>query len=245
MAVIAMTREMGSGGRDVALGVADACDLTLVHHELVEHHVASRLQMRDSAVHRYLEGGAGILERWRVDEKCLARCTAEQIFELAERGNVIIRGWGAAQLLRGVSHVACVRVCAPMHIRVRRLMERAGLENASVARKEIKSNDAAHARIVRHLFKGDWRDPRFYDIVINTERTSIEDAATLVRRLLRLASFEESERSRARLAALRARAKKRLSMHGVLDTEETERLHHEHLKHHEFASTREDRDLLL
>jgi hypothetical protein len=37
MTVIAMTREMGSRGRDVALGLADRLELDIIHHELVEH----------------------------------------------------------------------------------------------------------------------------------------------------------------------------------------------------------------
>ena len=43
MAVIAMTREMGSLGKDVAAALADQMGLTVVHHELVEHHIAERL----------------------------------------------------------------------------------------------------------------------------------------------------------------------------------------------------------
>lgn len=245
MPVIAMTREMGSGGKDVARGIADACDLTVVHRELVERHVAGRLHLRDSAVHRYLEGGANILERWRMDKKSLARCTAEQIFELAERGNVLIRGWGAAQLLREVSHVVCVRVCAPMHLRVSRLMERTGLESESIALKEIKSSDAAHARIVKHLFDDEWGNPLFYDIVINTERASSDEAIALVSQLLKLPSFQETEQSGAKLAELKERARKQFSIRGILDPEEAERVHHEHIKYHEFPKTREDSDLLL
>jgi hypothetical protein len=43
MTVIAMTREMGSLGKDVAAGLADQMGLTVVHHELVEHNLAERL----------------------------------------------------------------------------------------------------------------------------------------------------------------------------------------------------------
>ena len=60
MTVIAMTREMGSLGKDVAAGLADQMGLTVVHHELVEHNLAERLGVQESAVHRYLEGGASL-----------------------------------------------------------------------------------------------------------------------------------------------------------------------------------------
>ena len=63
MAVIAMTREMGSLGKNVAAALTDQLGLAVVHHELVEHHLAGRLGVKESTVHRYLEGEASFLER--------------------------------------------------------------------------------------------------------------------------------------------------------------------------------------
>ena len=78
MAVIAMTREMGSLGKDVAAGLADQLALTVVHHELVEQHLAERLGVKESTVHRYLEGEASLLERWKIDKEKLSRYTARK-----------------------------------------------------------------------------------------------------------------------------------------------------------------------
>src|SRR5437764_1045503 len=60
MVAIAMTREMGTLGKDVAQGVADSLGLKVIHSELVEHDLAMRLGVQESAVHRYLEGGASV-----------------------------------------------------------------------------------------------------------------------------------------------------------------------------------------
>ena len=73
MAVIAMTREMATLGKDVAAGLADRLGLTVVHHELVEHGIAERAGMPESEVHRFLEGEASLLERWKIDRKRLSR----------------------------------------------------------------------------------------------------------------------------------------------------------------------------
>ena len=83
MVAIAMTREMGTLGKDVAQGIADALDLKIIHSELVEHDLATRLGVQDSAVHRYLEGRASVLERWKIDKEKLSRYTAEEILEFA------------------------------------------------------------------------------------------------------------------------------------------------------------------
>ena len=209
MAVVTMTREMGSRGKDVARRVAEELGLQVLHNEVVEHHLAQLLHVRESLVHRYLEGESHLLESWRIDKKALALYTAEEIFELAQGGNVLIRGWGATQLLRTVSHVVSVRVCAPLDARVDTLMLRLNLDDRKVALKEIMENDAAHTRASRRLRQGNWKDPTLYDLVLNTERVPIERCVDLVCELVRDATFKETPQSRATLAALKRTARQR------------------------------------
>ena len=124
-----MTREMGSRGKEVAQRLAQQMGLTLILHELVEHDLAEHMHVPESAVHHRLEGGATLHERWQIGSKRLAHYTAEEILDRAQKGNVLIRGWGACVLLRGVPHIARVRVCAPMEAREPRVMERLDLKD--------------------------------------------------------------------------------------------------------------------
>lgn len=200
MAVVAMTREMGSLGKDVATVLADQLGLKVVHHELVEHDLAKRLGVPESTVHRYLEGGASLFERWKIDKQKLSRYTAEEILELAQQGNVIIRGWGATGVLRHIPHVLRVRVCADMTFRERVMMERLGITDASVARREIERNDAAHAATVRGFFGVDWQNPLLYHLVLNTGGIPIETCVKIVRLLAESPAFQETVETRAALA---------------------------------------------
>jgi cytidylate kinase len=201
MTVIAMTREMGSRGRDVALGLADRLGLEIVHHELVEYDLAARLTLPESAVHHFLEGPASLLERWKIDRSRLSPYTKEEILTLAYCGNVLIRGWGAAQLLRSIGNVLCIRVCAPMRCREDVLLARiSSLKDREEARAEIERNDAAHAKVIQRFFKADWRDSEQYDMVLNTERLSIDFCVDQVAQLAALPNFQQSERSRRALA---------------------------------------------
>ena len=179
MTVITMTREMGSLGRDVALGLADRLGLELVQHELVEH-IAEKMHMQQSSVNRFLEGKASLLERWGINENDMSLYTTEELLEVAKRGNVLIRGWGATYVLREISHVTCVRVCAPVAMRARNVMERVGITDPAVARKEVRRNDAAYARRMQHLFHVDYRDPMLYDMTFNTEQVSVDACVGMI-----------------------------------------------------------------
>jgi cytidylate kinase len=199
MAVIAMTREMATLGKDVAAGLADRLDLTVVHHELVEHDIAERAGMRESEVHRFLEGEASLFERWKIDSKRLSRYTAQEILELAVKGNVLIRGWGATYLLRSVPHVICVRICAPMPFRETVLMDRLGINDRDLARSEIAGNDRIHNRTMEKLFGVDWMEATLYAIVLNTARVPVKECIEHLVRLAQSPSFEESAQSRVSL----------------------------------------------
>ena len=199
MTVIAMTREMGTRGKDVAARLAHELEIGVVHHELVEKHLAERLHLKESAVHRFLEGEASLWERWRIDSERLSRFSSEEILQLAMRGDILIRGWGAAQLLRDVSHVLCVRICAPMPVRVEEMKRRLGVDDTATVEREIRRNDDAHERAIQRQFQADWRDPTTYDITINTGHVSVDVAAGTLRQLVQSGAYEPTEESRSKL----------------------------------------------
>lgn len=196
MTVIAMTREMGTLGKDVATGLAEELGIEIIHHELIEHHLAERLDVGESAVHRFLEGQASLWERWHIDSSRMSRYTADEVLQLAARGNVLIRGWGAAQLLRDISHVMCVRICAPMSKRVAVMMERLGISDDQAIRREIERNDSAHSRTVLRQFDGDWRDAENYDVVLNTGFLPVKTCVAQLKAIALSGAYEESEQSR-------------------------------------------------
>lgn len=195
MAVIAMTREMATRGGAVAAGLAQRLGLSVVHNEVVEHDVARLAGLQESAVHRFLEGECSLMERWRIDERRMSRLTAHEILELAVKGDVLIRGWGASYLLRSVPHVVCVRICAPMEFRERVLMERINLASAAAARREIERSDAAHGAVMQRMFGADWRAPTLYAIVLNTARVTVEECVDHIARLTESSAFAETAQS--------------------------------------------------
>ena len=199
MAVIAMTRELGTLGKDVVAGLAERLGLEVIQHGLVERNIAETSGLPENKVHRFLEGEASLLERWRMDRRRMRCCTAQEIFELAAKGNVLIRGWGSVYLLRSAPHAFSVRVCAPMEFREALLMQRLGLKNRAAASREIERDDAAHNGAMRRMFGIDWTDPAHYTIVLNTARVPVQECVDWIVRLVQSPAFAETEESKAEL----------------------------------------------
>ena len=170
-------------------------------------------------MHHFLEGEVSLFERWKIDRSRLSLYTQEEILELASRGNVLIRGWGAAQLLRSIGNVLCIRVCAPMRCRQDEILARVSLKDRDEARAEIERNDAAHAKVIQRIFKADWRDPEHYDMVLNTERVSIDVCVDQIARLAALPNFQQTERSRRALTDKLIEFRIRGRLDGLSDNE--------------------------
>jgi cytidylate kinase len=200
MTVIAMTREIGSHGSEVAAGVAAALGLEIINSEIVVPHVAGSLGVEQSAVQRYLEGKASLFDRWQIDTRKLSQHTLDQILNLALKDNVLIRGWGAAALFQGIGGVTCVRVCAPMALRVRVMMERLGVKDAEAIQQEIERFDAGHSRAMRAAFNFDWNDALLYDIVLNSARVTIDHCVKAVCDLAQHQRSQDVSQTKAALA---------------------------------------------
>ncbi|MBS1236557.1 MAG: transporter [Proteobacteria bacterium] len=201
MPVIAMNQEMGSQGKFVAEALAEELGLAIVRHEIIEH-VAEKMHVRKSTLQRFLEGKAGLLERWGTDEASLALFKVEEILELATKGNVIIRGWGATHVLRPIPHIPCVRVGAPFATRVKWLMTCLGTDDEEMVSEEIRHSDMAHRANMQHQFGATWGEPMQYDLTLNTERLSVATCVEQIKLLLKRPEFEETPESRAQLANL-------------------------------------------
>lgn len=196
MPVIAITREMGSLGKDVAAGLGEALGIPVVYHEVIDH-LADRMRVRKSHVVRLLDGSAGFLERLTADKTSLFIHSADEIIGMSLQGRgAVIRGWGATHLLRGVRHVVTVRVCAPRQVRCRRMMERLNTSDTALVAEEIHRNDEAQAAIMRRHFGLQWTDAEHYDLVLNTERVSVQECIDEVLRLVRSPVFAETGESR-------------------------------------------------
>lgn len=173
MPVIAMTQEMGSLAKDVSLRLAESLGLAVMRHEAIER-VADRAQVSTSLIGRLRDGKAGLVERLTTDRRSVALYTAEELFALADRGNVVLRGWGATCLLRPVPHVVCVRITRSFKKRVEWLMGHLGTDDVEFAEAELRRSDQAHASRMNDQFGVTWGDPVLYDLVLNTDRVSVE-----------------------------------------------------------------------
>ncbi len=199
MPLIAMNREMGSLGKDVAAGLEQALGMRVRHHEMIDH-LANRARIRKSHVVSFLEGRQGLLERLTTDQLRLRILTADEILSMAASDNaVILRGWGATSLLKDVPHAVRVCVSASRRTRVKRMMERLNTDDPVKVERLVDQNDEAARAVMRRHFHIDTRDINEYDMGFNTDRVSVPQCVDEIVKLVKSSQFAETDESRAKL----------------------------------------------
>ena len=216
MPVIALTQGMGSLAQDIAEQLAQELQIATLQHEVGER-VADKMHVSKSLINRLRQGKAGTLERLTADRESMALYSAEEVLEAAARGNVVLRGWGATCLLRPVPHVPCVRIMRPLAQRVQWLMAELDTDDAGLAEAEILRSDRANSARMHEQFGVNWGDPVLFDLVLNTDRLSVDTCVQQIKALLVRPEFAETDASRALVKgmALQAHVRAALRAHAT------------------------------
>ena len=185
----------GAGGEEVGRLVAERLGFHYIDDEIVASAAAKAgippgevadEERRKSFVSRFLEAwsqgggetwaltGSGSLsaadELSRDDVRALIRETVEQT---AARGNVVIVAHASSHIVEPGHEALRVLVTASPDTRAERL-------GGADAARAVKEADAARRDYLKRFYGVDDESPTHYDLVVNTDALSIEQAARLV-----------------------------------------------------------------
>ena len=184
--VITISRQPGSGGHEVARRLAADLHLDLFDRELIQK-VAESAQMSAALVETLDEKWRSTLEDWLgdwadhhhlwIDD--FQRHLLKVIRAIGEHGNAVIVGRGAHFIL-SCEECLRVRLIAPDAAKISNIAGemKVGLEEAQKHMTTIEANQRAY---IRKYFNADLSDPLHYDLVINTDKLSVDDAVETIK----------------------------------------------------------------
>ncbi|HEX9900628.1 MAG TPA: cytidylate kinase family protein [Candidatus Methylomirabilis sp.] len=166
MTIVAISRELGSGGTAIAAAVAKALNFEYVDREIILQ--AARVhEVPEEKIADVDERRLSLWERFDEQKRRYLIFIESAYYSFAEKGNLVTAGRGGPFFLRDVSHALKVRIMAPFEVRARRVMEQEKLDHRA-ATARVKSYDRELSGRIDYLFGVDWTLPEHYDLVINT-----------------------------------------------------------------------------
>lgn len=194
MAIITISRGSASGGLLLAQGLSEKLGYTLVSREDVIQ-AAARYGVSGEKLQETLLKPVGFWERFQHERRRYLTFVQEALCDHARKDRVIYYGNAGHLLLRGISHVLCVRLIAPMELRIQMLMERENMIRDDAIRY-IERMDRQRKDWTRFLYAVDWLDPDLYDLTVNLKTLSVEGAVDVVVAAVQREEFQPTEASR-------------------------------------------------
>ena len=197
MAVITISRQMGSLGTEIAQGVAAKLQYKYLDKEGMEQGLADH-GLSGPEVEKYDEKSPPFWANWQNQGQKFFNAMQIVIYEAAREGNVVIVGRGGQVLLKGIPGVLHVRIIAPLQDRIQRLMAK-GQESEKELSRIVKQSDRESGGFVRGFLDADWESSELYDLTINTRYLSSDlSVDMIVHAITAMEAVTDVQRSHAR-----------------------------------------------
>lgn len=217
MPVIAISRGSLAGATLLAEAVASKLQVPCISRDHIASEAAQAAGVSEGTLIRQMERPPSFFDPYAREREVYLSHVRAALSQHAVEGSFVYHGHGGHFLLADIPNLLRVRVVAPMKFRVAAVMESQGLD-ATAAKNQVHRADKHREKWVRFLYGVDWQDPSFYDLIVNLEKLSVEEACEVLTQVARLERFRWTEESKQKTAdvALVTRVTAELARSGEL-----------------------------
>ena len=183
--VVTVSREPGSGGRIVAQNLSARLGFEIFHQEVL-HEMSKRSEVSEQLLATLDERGLSILEDWISSLVYDRHLWPDQYLEhlmnvvgtIGKHGRAVVVGRGANFILPPEQRFR-VRITASRKLRIENVARNFNLSQGEAKRRVIKTESNRKA-FIRKYFNADIADPTNYDLVINTDKLTVDNAVDVI-----------------------------------------------------------------
>ncbi|MBA4372573.1 MAG: hypothetical protein C0402_06885 [Thermodesulfovibrio sp.] len=194
MAILTISREFGSGGREIGLATAQKLHYAYIDKEQL------MVDMRADGS-EWVEWGKTfdehrptIWEKYDWSFRGFGALLQSHILDHALSNNTVIMGRGGNFLLQDIPHALSIRVKAPLDQRIERIMVREAVDK-DTARWLCEKTDKERSGQIYLLYGRHWDDPAAYDMVFDTGVRTLEEITALI-----ISTLSEKEKAHTEAA---------------------------------------------
>ena len=195
--IITISREFGSGGRELGKRLAEELGIPCYDHQIIEmiakengfdeRYVANVSEKSIEAAYPMTIGHRFAMPSMEIMEQPIRVAAAQrQIIEnFAKQGDCVIIGRCADYVLDGTEGLIRVFLYADIKVREERVRERNLYADKDVL-KNIHRIDRERRDYNRYYAGRDWEKPENYDLLINTTQIGVDGAVQLIKDYLKM-----------------------------------------------------------
>lgn len=183
--IVSISREFGSGGRDIAKKVAEDMGLELYDRNMLED-IAEKMNIEPEVLEDIDEKPRNKLLSRRVNghsnsmEENLAQMQFEYLRRKADQGeSFVVVGRCSETILKDREGLVSIFIVGDKETKINHTMEKFGISREEAVTKSER-HDRSRRRYHNHYSDFKWGDSRNYDMCINSSRLGMEGTAGII-----------------------------------------------------------------
>jgi cytidylate kinase len=176
MAIITISRELGSMGSEIAQMLEQKLKYCLIDKATL---AAELFQQGISDMKKYDEKQPSLYNSFSSENYIYIHFIESALYKFAEKGRCIILGRGGQYFLADLPGTMKIQLIAPYKLRLQRIKVRFSC-NSLKAEKIMQTSDRERSGFHNFFFNIDWQDSGLYDLVINTQHLSPKKAVEII-----------------------------------------------------------------
>ena len=183
--IVSISREYGSGGREIGVLLAEKLGLPLYDRNILEE-VASDYLVEAKKLEKWDEKSRSVLfsRTVRGYNNSPAENVAEMQFALlkqkaADDDSFVVIGRCSDEIFDGIAPVVKIFITGDTEVKVKIIMEIRKM-NSSQAKKAMERHDKTRKSYHDYFCKNKWGSPSTYHLCINSSRMSTEDCVDII-----------------------------------------------------------------
>ncbi len=180
MAILTVSREFGSGGREIGRAVAEQMSYNYVNKEKILDDIRASGKKWEEWSKSLDEHSPTTWERHDWSFRGFSALLQSHLLSHALDDNVVIMGRGANFLLRDITYALSIRITAPLELRVDRIMKRESVDRGTALWLAEKT-DKERAGFILAIYHRHWEDPAGYDMNFDIGDRNIDEIVSAVK----------------------------------------------------------------
>lgn len=180
MAILTISREIGSGGRKIGYNIAELLSYEYIDKEKIFGEIRAEGGKWEEWGKTLDEHRPTLWEKYDWSFQGWGALTQSKILNYALKDNVVLMGRGGNFLLKDIPFALRIRITAPVRMRIERVMRRDSVDEKT-AEWLIEKTDKERAGFINALYGKDLNDPSEYDMVFDAGKKPIEEITNIIK----------------------------------------------------------------
>jgi len=206
MAILTISREFGSGGREIGQAIARDLGYDYVDKSKILNDLQSMGKNWEKWGESMDEHCPTIWEKYDWSFRGFGALIQSTLLNYAMKDRVVLMGRGANFILEGISSAYRIHVVAPVEDCIAKIMIRESVDRETAIWLKEKT-DRDRNCFTYSLYGKRWDNPEEYDDVINTAEQSIDDIVAGTKEILHQMDQQQNESVRKEVKMRAAAAK--------------------------------------